>query len=256
MRTIPILLYHAITNDPLREVARWTVSQRDFKEHLAAIIDSGCLPLTISDLAAGLRGERALPERPMAMTFDDGYADTVDAVHHLLDAGIPATVYVTTGTMGRRGMVTVPSLADLCQLGCVEVGSHGVSHRRLDELDSVELIEEVTSSRLRLEEVTQRPCTSFAYPHGNYNAASAAAVRAAGYSSAVAVRNALSHERDNIFALARVSMDSGTTAAKVTDVLAGRFRVARSTELLRTRGYRQFRRLRRRLRGVAPAAPR
>ena len=127
------------------------------------------------------------------MTFDDGYADTIDAVHRLAGAGIPATVYVTTGTLGRRGMVTVQSLFDLCQLGdVIEVGAHSVSHRRLDELHGAELVEETAGSRVRIEEVTQRACTTFAYPHGNHDTACIAAVRNAGFSSAVAVRHALS----------------------------------------------------------------
>lgn len=257
MRTIPILLYHSINDDPQPDIAPWTLTPRAFDEHVAAIADSGRTALTISDLAAALRGEQTLPARPMAVTFDDGYADTIEVVQRLAGAGIPATVYVTTGTLGQRGMVTVQSLFDLCQLGdVVEVGAHSVTHRRLDELDSAELIEETAGSRVHIEEVTQRACTSFAYPHGNHDTASIAAVRDAGYSSAVAVRNALSHEHDNLFALARVTMEHGTTAATVCEVLAGRFRVARPTEQLRTRGYRQFRRLRRRLRRPGAAASR
>jgi peptidoglycan/xylan/chitin deacetylase (PgdA/CDA1 family) len=249
VRTIPILLYHSISDDLQPEIAPWTVSPRDFQDHVAAMVDSGRTPLRISDLAAALRGERALPEQPMAVTFDDGYGDTIEAVQRLAGAGIPATVYVTTGTLGERGMVSIQSLFDLCHLGdAVEVGAHSVSHRRLDELDGAELVEETAGSRVRIEEVTQRACTSFAYPHGNHDAASIAAVRAAGYSSAVAVRNALSHEHDNVFALARVTMERGTTAATVCEVLAGRFKIAAPTEPLRTRGYRQVRRLRRRLR--------
>ena len=65
MRTIPILLYHSINDDPPAEIAPWTVSPRAFEEHVAAMVYSGRTPMTISDLAAALRGEQALPVRPM-----------------------------------------------------------------------------------------------------------------------------------------------------------------------------------------------
>ena len=51
-------------------------------------------------------------------------------------------------------------------------------------------------------------------------------------------------------------MENGTTVATVAEILAGHFKVAAPTEQLRTQGYRQFRRLRRRLRRPEPAASR
>jgi hypothetical protein len=257
MRVIPILLYHSIADDPLADRAPWTLSPTEFLEHVTAIVESRRTPMTVSALAAGIRGEQPLPARPMAVTFDDGFADTADAVRLLADAGIPATVYATTGMMGRPGMLSVQGLSELCGTdGAIEIGAHSVSHRRLDELDGDELTTEIGDSRLFIETVTQRACVSFAYPHGNHDSASVAAVRDAGYTSAVAVRNALSHDHDDVFALARVAMQSGTSAEKVEQLLAGRFKVAAATEQLRTRGYRQFRRLRRRLQWAEPAASR
>jgi peptidoglycan/xylan/chitin deacetylase (PgdA/CDA1 family) len=257
MRVIPILLYHSIADDPPADIAPWTLSPTNFLEHVTAIVDSRRTPMTVSDLAAGIRGEQPLPARPMAVTFDDGFSNTADAVRLLTDAGIPATVYVTTGMMGRPGMLSIRDLSELCGIdGAVEIGAHGVRHRRLDELDGDELTTETADSRMLIEEVTQRGCASFAYPHGNHDRASVAAVRNAGYSSAVAVRNALSHDHDDVFALARVTMQRGTSAEKVEQLLAGRFKVAAPAERLRTRGYRQFRRLRRRLQHAEPAVSR
>ena len=257
MLVIPILLYHSIDDDPPPGIAPWTLSPTAFLEHVTAMVDSRRTPMTVGDLAAGIRGEQPLPARPMAVTFDDGFADTADATRLLTDAGIPATVYVTTGMLGRPGMLTAEGLSELCGMdGAVEIGAHSVSHRRLDELGADELTAEITDSRMLIEEVTGRACSSFAYPHGSHDRASVAAVRDAGYSSAVAVRNALSHDHDDVFALARVTMQRGTSAEKVEQLLAGRFKVAAPAEQLRTRGYRQFRRLRRRLQHAEQAASR
>src|SRR5439155_805016 len=86
---------------------------------------------------------------------------------------------------------------------------------------------------------------SFAYPHGSHDRRSVAAVRDAGYTSAVAVKNALSHSGDDVFALARVTIEAHTSTATVRAALDGTLRMAPRGELWRTRGYRQLRRWRR-----------
>ncbi len=53
---IPVLLYHSVNDRP---GAFWgVVSRREFARHVDLIWSSGRQPITISTLAAGLRGER------------------------------------------------------------------------------------------------------------------------------------------------------------------------------------------------------
>jgi hypothetical protein len=103
-------------------------------------------------------------------------------------------------------------------------------------------------SRTELEEITGSPVLSFSYPHGAYDRRARVAVVAAGYRSAAAVKNAVSHLGDDPFAIARWTVTAGTPAARIADVLEGRG-VPRAWrgERLRTRGYRVARRQRRRL---------
>ena len=81
------------------------------------------------------RGKCHLPERPVVISFDDGYADNYDAVGLLLNRGLPSSVYVTTGAIGQAGRLSGASVAELARLPDVDVGAHAVNHRRLDELD-------------------------------------------------------------------------------------------------------------------------
>jgi hypothetical protein len=92
-------------------------------------------------------------------------------------------------------------------------------------------------------ELTERPCRSFAYPHGSHDRRTVDIVRASGYSSAVAVRNALSHAGDDPFALARVTVERRSGSATVERALAGSLPIARDAERARTRAYRYVRRL-------------
>jgi peptidoglycan/xylan/chitin deacetylase (PgdA/CDA1 family) len=250
---IPVLLYHSVNTRARRADAPYTVSPRCFADHIDAIAASGRDPLLVSELAAGLRGERPLPERAVAVTFDDGFADTYGAVEALLARNIASTVYVTSGEVEAADRLSASQVAELARLARMEIGAHAVRHRRLDEIPEGEVAYEVKASRAALEDITQAQVLSFAYPHGAYDRGTRAAVAAAGYQSAAAVKNAVSHDRDDPLAISRWMVSAGTTSARIAEVLEGKD-VPRGwrRERLRTRAYRTVRRQRRRLEGTLP----
>jgi peptidoglycan/xylan/chitin deacetylase (PgdA/CDA1 family) len=246
--SVPVLLYHSVHDNPPPADRIYTVSRSSFSAHADAVRASGPNALTVSELAAALSGTRLMPARPLAITFDDGYADNVAAIEALLDRGLACTLYVTSGEVGGRNRLTPSQLAGLASLPTVEIGAHAVRHRRLDELQAPELTEEVTASKLRLEDLTGEEIRSFSYPHGAYDARVRRAVVVAGYHSAVAVKNALSHDRDDPFAIARWTVTRDVSASRIAAVIEGEgVRRAWSHERLRTRAYRVARRGRRRL---------
>jgi len=166
-------------------------------------------------------------------------------VELLLESGMAATVFVTTGWIDGRGMLNHAGLSDLAALGAdVEIGAHSVTHPRLDELATARVAAEITVSKTALESILQRPVASFAYPHGAHDARARQAVIDAGFTGAAAVKNALSHTGDDIYALARVTVTASTTARQIELLLAGEGAPrAQRRERLRTRGYRWARRL-------------
>jgi peptidoglycan/xylan/chitin deacetylase (PgdA/CDA1 family) len=239
---IPVLLYHSV-NDRTGARDRWTVSPSEFAAHVSAVSASGRTSLTVSEIAEGLRGERALPPRPVGITFDDGFSDTYAAVGELLRRELRSTVYVTTGEIGTRDRLSRLQLAGLAEMPSVELGAHAVHHRRLDQLGDRELAAEIGDSKAQLEDASAATIHTFAYPHGAYDRAAREAVVAAGYRSAAAVKNALSHERDDPFAIARWTVTAGTSAARIAEVLDGKGVIpAWAHERLRTRAYRAARR--------------
>lgn len=254
---VPVLVYHAICAAAAADTERWTVSPAEFAQHLDVIEQSGRRALTISELADCLRGERRLDGDAVAITFDDGYADTPAAVDALLRRDMTATVYVISGAIGATGMLSGDDLRRLAGLQGVELGAHSVTHPRLDELAGARLEAEVAGSRRALESLVDSPVASFAYPHGAYDRRARAAVVAAGYRSAAAVKNAISHLDDDPFAIARVMVEAGTSAERLAAVLRGDgVPLAWRRERMRTRAFRTLRRARRALRERSGAAPR
>lgn len=249
---IPILLFHSVSDRPPLNGSWGAVSRAQFASHMAAIRASGREPIGVTALATMLRGERPLPERPVAVTFDDGYADTYRAAALLGAQGIPTTVYVTTGRIGAPGWLSVKQLRKLALLPGVEVGAHGVRHERLDQLPQSELQQELRRSRAHLQHLIGRPVDLFAYPHGAHDRRVRAAVIAEGYRSAAAVENALCQSGDDPFAIARFTVTGATPTQRLADVLdeKGAPSAWRHGQP-RTRGYRTARRQHRLLRARA-----
>jgi peptidoglycan/xylan/chitin deacetylase (PgdA/CDA1 family) len=251
---IPVLLYHSVADvPPPGQQQQFTVTPARFAEHVAMIAASGRTAMTISELASALSGHRALPQRPVAVTFDDGFDDTPPAVLRLRAAGISSTVYVTTGNIGTPRGISPVGLAALVGAGA-EVGAHTVSHPHLDELPARAAAAEISDSRRQLEEHLGSTVATFAYPHGDHGRRVRAAVIAAGFTSAAAVKNALSHRGDDPFAIARWTVMHDTSSEQLARILAGDGApLAWARERLRTRAYREARRMRRRWRSIATA---
>jgi peptidoglycan/xylan/chitin deacetylase (PgdA/CDA1 family) len=95
-----VLLYHRVTR--LDTDPQWlAVAPERFDEQLDLL--KRCYNvLPLSRLVAALR-ENALPKRSVAITFDDGYADNLFEAKPILERhGLPATVFVSSGFVGRR----------------------------------------------------------------------------------------------------------------------------------------------------------
>ena len=93
-----ILLYHRVAVSSV-DPFDLCVTPEHFRAQMAAL-RSWANPMSVVDLiAASARGK--LPSRAVAVTFDDGYFDTLrDALPALTEHDIPATIFVTTGNPG------------------------------------------------------------------------------------------------------------------------------------------------------------
>ena len=95
-----ILGYHRISENP-EDVYSLCVRPQHFAEQLE-VLRQYANPIPLDELIHGLQSD-TLPPRSVAVTFDDGYADNLyEAMPLLMQYGIPATLFVTTGTLGRH----------------------------------------------------------------------------------------------------------------------------------------------------------
>ena len=227
-----------------------------FRQHLDYIVERGMSSLVVSSFAEILRGSSQLPERPVVITFDDGFADFAEAaLPALRERGLAATLYVTTGFLrGRASRPRGPGYEDRMlawsQLGelraqGVEIGGHSHTHPHLDTLSRKDAWEEVTRCKSLLEEELGTRVATFAYPHGYSSPAVRRLVREAGYDSACSVKEALSSIVDDPYSIARLTVRPTTSLDELRAWIAGTgAAVAPSGERLRTRIWRVHRRAR------------
>jgi peptidoglycan/xylan/chitin deacetylase (PgdA/CDA1 family) len=244
---VPVLLYHSVSADPSPWIAPYTVPEATFRRHLDLLQSSGRQAVTLSRLCEARDGVRPLPGRPVVITFDDGFADTLDtAARVLTEQGLVATVYVTTGFVGRGSpggdvMLGADGVRALASLGH-EIGAHSVTHPELDTVSPQRVAHELIASRADLEDLLGARVDSFAYPHGYSSPMIRRLVRAVGYRSACSVRNALCAPTDPDHALSRLMVMASTTDDDVRRWLDGVHRPPRPLDGIAVRGWRTYRR--------------
>ncbi len=95
-----ILLYHRIAELPSDPWAL-SVTPGHFAEHLE-VLRKHANPISLRQLVGALH-DGNLPQRSVVVTFDDGYADNLYSAKPLLEHyDIPATIFVTTGSIGHE----------------------------------------------------------------------------------------------------------------------------------------------------------
>ncbi len=190
-----LLAYHGVApSDPREDPHNLRVPPSRFRAQVELLIDGGFEMVTVADLAERAAGGKP-PPGLAALSFDDGMEDNHSILLPILrEYRIPATVYVTTGLIGRANpwltpesgarMMTEDELREMAAAG-VELGAHTVTHPDLSLLDRAACLREMAESRDALERLGGTSVKTFAYPFCRYGEAALAAAADAGFVAAV-----------------------------------------------------------------------
>jgi peptidoglycan/xylan/chitin deacetylase (PgdA/CDA1 family) len=225
-------MYHAVAERPADATLRLSVRPNMLAAQLALLRQQGFTTVTFSRLAAALRGDCALSERPIVLTFDDGYADFHrDALPVLARYDCMATLFVTTGWVADAGqhaagtpldrMLSWSQIDEVSAAG-FEVAAHSHSHAQLDQLPDAELKRELSMSKALLEDRLGWEVSSLAYPYGYSSTRVRAAACAAGYRHAAAVSNATARPQADLFTLPRLTIRRSTSLDTFDRIINGR----------------------------------
>lgn len=223
MTQVQILMYHRVGHFPGRVKAHGALYCHlpRFRAQMKMFRVLGYSVISLDDAAAGLRGEIALPPRPLVLTFDDAYVDFLTNAAPVLKAhGYPATVYAVSGLIGTTsswdaGVGPEPApLMNAAQLREVQdmgftIGSHSKSHLRLAQQEDACIAAETRDSKTALEDLLGRRVDHFCYPYGSHDLRAVQAAAAAGYVTGTTCVRAAATPAEDLLALPRKAVSRG-----------------------------------------------
>jgi peptidoglycan/xylan/chitin deacetylase (PgdA/CDA1 family) len=214
---VPILYYHYIRNIQLtaQNVLSFQLSIAPalFAEQMAMLHVEGAHPITLATLMDALAGKRALPARPIVLTFDDGYADFATAVQPVMARyGFVATDFVVSGFINRPHYMTAAQILQMDAHGMV-IGAHTAHHVDLAAVPSAVAHDEIYNSKSALETLLGHPVLDFAYPYGAFNATVALLAQQAGFREAVTTMGGDQQTLSGRFELHRTEMGGAPSLA-------------------------------------------
>ena len=203
---VPILMYHEI-GTPEGPWKSLYVSENNFRAQIEYLHQNNFNTITMEQLEKNRAGLLNLPEKPIVLSFDDGYASMYDFVYPLLsEYGMTATFYIFPEKFGTYNSLTPDQIKKMSD-NHMEFGSHSMSHPDLTRVSEARLHYEIFESKRIIEEITGHPVTSFCYPAGRYDQKVISVLIDAGYLSAVTTKYGKAMTDQHDFELHRIRIN-------------------------------------------------
>ncbi len=215
---VPVLAYHKIDlPTPDVKIRGAFTAPRKFERQIAYLKRKGYEFYTASELIKFYLERGAFPAKGLAVTFDDGWKDNyVNAFPILKKYGVRATIFLIPAVLGRttdevtaegegpREHLSESDVVEMSEAG-IEFASHSFSHKLFDRTPDAEIEFEVTESKRFIENLTQKECSTFAYPAGFFTDYAKRAIERAGYDAAFSTVYG-ADEKPDVFELNRVEI--------------------------------------------------
>ena len=183
-----ILVYHHVSTDTPPSTS---ISPEDFRKHLDYLLQNDFSVIPLDQMLETLQNGRQLPEKAIAITFDDGYISIYDTAFPMLQSyGFPFTLFLSTGPIDRRqqGFMNWEQVKKMSEAGVI-IANHMVEHPYMLDKDLGEseaqwisrLENELLAAEARIEQQTGQSHRYLAYPFGEFNADIKAMIGANGF---------------------------------------------------------------------------
>ncbi|MDQ0638584.1 peptidoglycan/xylan/chitin deacetylase (PgdA/CDA1 family) [Pedobacter sp. W3I1] len=209
-KQVPILCYHQVRNWKPTDgkVGKdYIVEIQNFKDQMKMLADSGYHTILPDQLYAYLNTGAALPSKPIMLTFDDTDLDQFTIVRPTLDKlGYKAVYFIMTVSIGKKGKfvdyMSKEQIKQLSDEGNV-IGSHTYDHKNFKKYAGKDWEEQLDKPTKKLEEITGKKMTEFAYPFGLWNAEGIPELKKRGFRMAFQL-STKRDEKDPLFTIRRI----------------------------------------------------
>ena len=147
---VSVLMYHMIGDEQGNAAI---MTEANLRIQMNYLRDHGYHPITMQELYDYVTKGAPLPEKPVCITFDDGYLDSYTIVYPLMkEYGFPWTLFLITDDVGKPyNRMTWDQLKEMANSHAVTIASHTLSHPKLHNL------------------ATRAEKEKEAYPYGDYD---------------------------------------------------------------------------------------
>nr|WP_039957575.1 polysaccharide deacetylase family protein [Selenomonas infelix] len=208
---VPVLNYHQVEEKNGNPLTLWP---DQFETQMSYLADEGYTTITIDEMMDALENGTPLPDKPVIITFDDGYADNYEYAYPILKKyGFKATIFLIYDfTNAYPNYLTWDQINEMKESGLIRFESHTMTHANLAELTSTdELRHEIADSHDLLSDKLGYDMHYIAYPGGRVNAEIEEITRAAGYRGGFTVHYGLSTPEEGRYQMDRIPIFGANT---------------------------------------------
>lgn len=221
---IPILMYHYVSSLP-ENADQYridlTIEPALFDAHMAYLRDNGYTTISLYQLHEALLTGTRLPEKPIILTFDDGYSDHYVNVFPILQKyGFIGTFFVITGRLDNNdsGYLTWSQISEMQAAG-MSMESHSKSHPDLRNRDYDFLVYELLGSLESIRDHVNQQPHMFAYPSGRYDDYTLDVLETLPVWRAVTTQHGSLYTTDNYLELPRLRVSGNMGVAGLAQLL-------------------------------------
>lgn len=166
---VSVLMYHMIGDEQGNAAI---MTEANLRIQMNYLRDHGYHPITMQELYDYVTKGAPLPEKPVCITFDDGYLDSYTIVYPLMkEYGFPWTLFLITDDVGKPyNRMTWDQLKEMANSHAVTIASHTLSHPKLHNLATrAEKEKEIVEANKALKYQLGIDNVWLAYPYGDYD---------------------------------------------------------------------------------------
>ncbi len=224
---VPIILYHNIAENTGKEYydPSLNIPADLFEMHIRTLKETGYNAITYEQYYNYVINDEPLPEKPIIITFDDGYSSNYIYAYPILKKyNTKATIFVITD---RRGMSLSKNphfswnqAREMADSGIIDIQSHTYSHQAATSLSDFDLVFELKTSKKMIENKLGRKCSVLAFPFGDAGEREIEAAKKAGYLVVNKVGDrGVNAKSDGVDALKRITVHADWSAQRFLEVI-------------------------------------
>jgi len=243
---MPIIMYHSVLKDKSSQ-NDYVISPDLFESDLKYFQENGYTTVTVNDLIDYVYSDKALPDKCVMLTFDDGYYNNYKYVFPLLKKYNAKAVispvakfsedFTATGEENANyGHLLKKNIKEMYDSGLVEFQNHsynmhtltprkgiGKKYKESDDEYKTAITNDINKAQEYIKSITGNAPTAFIYPFGEESGSSLEILKEAGFLSTLNCTEKLNYVTKNpesLYELGRFRRDNAESTAQLMEKIS------------------------------------